>query len=253
MQEVYEKYLKELKSESGISEEELKDILQQFHPAAQMGIVSNMLFYILNLQTQQYEFVSEYAESVSGFTAEDFLEKGTAILQELLYEKSFKLLTEELFPKMNKVVTELPPELMKEAIFELGYHFKNKKTGELVPITEYSSYAKLDEQGRPILSSGVCLESNTEFEGVSGIVRIKLEKKQEVIFDKKIGYNTLPLTKTEKEIIKLLKEGRSRKEIAELQFVSSHTVGTHIKNIYRKLGVNKIAELLKLIENNPID
>ena len=54
------------------------------------------------------------------------------------------------------------------------------------------------------------------------------------------------LTKTETEILKLIAMGLTTKEIAERRFSSFHTVNTHRKNIFRKLGVNNAHEATKL-------
>jgi DNA-binding NarL/FixJ family response regulator len=43
------------------------------------------------------------------------------------------------------------------------------------------------------------------------------------------------LTSREKEIVKLVEEGLTYKEIGERSNISTHTVHTHIKNIYEKL------------------
>ena len=49
------------------------------------------------------------------------------------------------------------------------------------------------------------------------------------------------VSEREMEIIKLIAEGNSNKEIAEKLFLSTHTVMTHRKNIMAKLGVNNTA------------
>jgi len=54
-----------------------------------------------------------------------------------------------------------------------------------------------------------------------------------------------PLTIREREIIKLIAEGKSSKEIGELLFISSRTVQHHRANIMRKLNVKKTADLVK--------
>ena len=54
-----------------------------------------------------------------------------------------------------------------------------------------------------------------------------------------------PLTPTEKEILKLLAQGKSTKEIAYERNSSFHTIMTHRKNIFRKLSVNNIHEATK--------
>lgn len=52
------------------------------------------------------------------------------------------------------------------------------------------------------------------------------------------------LTITETEIVKLIAEGKTTKEIAAQKSISFHTVMTHRKNIFRKLSVNSSSELI---------
>lgn len=54
-----------------------------------------------------------------------------------------------------------------------------------------------------------------------------------------------PLTVREREIIKLIAEGKSSKEIGELLFISSRTAQHHRANIMRKLNLKKTADLVK--------
>ena len=53
------------------------------------------------------------------------------------------------------------------------------------------------------------------------------------------------LTKTETEILKDIALGMTTKEIAVKRFSSFHTVNTHRKNIFRKLGVHNVHEATK--------
>ena len=53
------------------------------------------------------------------------------------------------------------------------------------------------------------------------------------------------LTKTEQEILKDIALGMTTKEIAKQRFSSFHTINTHRKNIFRKLGVNNLHEATK--------
>ena len=53
------------------------------------------------------------------------------------------------------------------------------------------------------------------------------------------------LTATETEIIKAIAQGKTTKEIAAERFSSIHTVTTHRKNIFRKLGINTAHEAVK--------
>lgn len=53
-----------------------------------------------------------------------------------------------------------------------------------------------------------------------------------------------PLSEREFEVLNLLSRGFSNAECAEILTVSTNTIGTHVKNIYRKLEVNSRAEAL---------
>jgi DNA-binding NarL/FixJ family response regulator len=52
------------------------------------------------------------------------------------------------------------------------------------------------------------------------------------------------ISERENEIIKLIAEGQTNVQIADLLFLSSHTVNTHRKNIMAKLGVKNTAGIV---------
>lgn len=54
------------------------------------------------------------------------------------------------------------------------------------------------------------------------------------------------LSRRELEIIKMIKDGKMNKEIAEILSLSQHTVEAHRKKIHLKLGVNTAVELVKI-------
>ena len=54
------------------------------------------------------------------------------------------------------------------------------------------------------------------------------------------------LTKREREVLQLLTEGLRPDEIAERLFITRRTVGTHIENILRKLGVRSQTQAVAL-------
>ncbi|MCP8967246.1 response regulator transcription factor [Ectobacillus ponti] len=62
------------------------------------------------------------------------------------------------------------------------------------------------------------------------------------------------LTKREKDIVKLLMQGKNNQEIGEALFISPNTVKNHITNIYAKLQVHDRYELISLVykwQNSP--
>lgn len=63
---------------------------------------------------------------------------------------------------------------------------------------------------------------------------------------KNSGEETKTLTPSEIEIVKLIAEGLTTKEIASKRNISYHTVNTHRKNIFRKMEVSNASELIML-------
>ncbi len=54
-----------------------------------------------------------------------------------------------------------------------------------------------------------------------------------------------PLTPRERQVLKLIAEGKSNREIAEELVLSSNTVQTHRLHIMEKLNLHKRSELIK--------
>jgi DNA-binding NarL/FixJ family response regulator len=59
-----------------------------------------------------------------------------------------------------------------------------------------------------------------------------------------------PLSPREREVLKLVAEGRSSKEIAQVLFISTMTVQNHRANIKRKLNLRRNTDLIKYALDN---
>lgn len=59
----------------------------------------------------------------------------------------------------------------------------------------------------------------------------------------KSSFEEVHLTPTEKDVVSLIASGKTTKEVAEIRNLSYHTVVTHRKNIFRKLGISSIHAL----------
>jgi DNA-binding NarL/FixJ family response regulator len=63
--------------------------------------------------------------------------------------------------------------------------------------------------------------------------------------DARSVFETDPLTTREREVLKLIAEGNSSKEIAGALFISVFTVNNHRASIMEKLHMNKVTDLVK--------
>lgn len=57
------------------------------------------------------------------------------------------------------------------------------------------------------------------------------------------------LSERELDVLRLLAEGLSRQEISEKLFVSLHTVKTHLRNIYSKLGIHNSLQAINMAQS----
>jgi DNA-binding CsgD family transcriptional regulator len=55
------------------------------------------------------------------------------------------------------------------------------------------------------------------------------------------------LTGAEREVVGLVAAGGTNRRVAEQLFVSPHTVNTHLRNAFLKLGVRSRVELTRLV------
>ena len=89
-----------------------------------------------------------------------------------------------------------------------------------------------------MVENGLPLEKDEAYELLKEIIAQKGSN-----YDK--HFNVLTKTVLGEEDPFLIALGMTTKEIAEKRFSSFHTVNTHRKNIFRKLGVNNVHEATK--------
>jgi DNA-binding CsgD family transcriptional regulator len=54
------------------------------------------------------------------------------------------------------------------------------------------------------------------------------------------------LTSAELAVARLVAEGMTNREVAERLFLSPHTVNSHLRHVFTKLGINSRVELARL-------
>ena len=96
------------------------------------------------------------------------------------------------------------------------------------------------------------LLKDDSIEEISQALKAGIEKKQFIservktmLHTKKEQYSILPLTATEIEVLKSIAQGKTSQDVADERNLSIHTIATHRKNIFRKIGVNNVLEATK--------
>ena len=119
-------------------------------------------------------------------------------------------------------------------------------------ICHYLQVIMLNKKMTPFFTSKVLINNeltlNTPFFPSGNAVFEKVFKELipegEESLNKWLRFQTL--TKREKEIVKLIANGNSNNTIGEILFIAVNSVKTHRKNIYKKLEINKTAQLVRM-------
>ena len=181
---------------------------------------------------------------------------GEAIIEVILYR-------EELFTK----VKERSPFLIviDHSNFEWNspddYAILKKSATDssILVISEVLSHS----QARDVINAGIShfiMKSSTEEDFFTAFKAIVNKKKficseiYDLLIKREASSAKTPvivkLSPAEIEIAKLIAEGKTTKEIANHKHLSFHTVNTHRKNIFRKLGINSSYELVRYVYNS---
>lgn len=111
------------------------------------------------------------------------------------------------------------------------------KAGALGYIAKEESFNRLVTAIKTVLKGKIYLCPDTENIVLSDFVR--------QLRSANSATSGPPLTDREREVLQLIAEGKTGKDIAGILFVSPTTIETHRRNIMRKLGIHTTAGLVK--------
>jgi DNA-binding NarL/FixJ family response regulator len=105
----------------------------------------------------------------------------------------------------------------------------------------------LEKQFSIVLKDASIEEIKQSLRNGSGITRKQFlcERAKTILNGRRDALDKLSLTSTEKDILKAIAQGKTSQMIAEERCSSIHTISTHRKNIFRKIGVNNLLEATK--------
>jgi len=155
---------------------------------------------------------------------------------------------------LNPDLVLLDINLPNKKGLEIGQEIKQNFAKVKVVFLSMYSEAGFVQSARAMKADGYILK-DTESDDLIAAVKKILQGERH--FDKKLDsekYNlhhddyfakTYALSKREVEVISLVKNGFSSEEIAQKLNLSFETVRSHRKNIYLKLGINKLSDLIQ--------
>ena len=222
-----------------------KKLLELFH-------VGNYYYYIFNIANAEIEFTSEGFEKIIG------LKPKTFTVQWVL--ENIHPLDQKRFFDYEELVGNFFNQLPSEKVLKYKVSYDNRiktKEDNYKWILQQVSAIQTNENGAVIRVIGIHtdisnIKSNNEPSGLSFIglenepTFLNYQEKNILVKNSKDIF-----TPTEKEILNLVVQGLTSKNIAEILNKSVHTINSHRKNIFQKTEAKTVAELVsKSIENN---
>jgi DNA-binding CsgD family transcriptional regulator len=224
----------------------LKDVVVEldfYKSLLHVFCVGEYYHYLFNIRTMEFDYVSPEMSEVLGYPL-DLL--STPFFLNLIHEEDVPY-----FVSFEQQVVDFFNPMEKEKIgrYKVRYDYRVKKAnGEYIRILHQMLTIIPDKTG--MFENTFCVHTDITYLKKEGIpmlsfIGLKGEPSYVDVGDKSI-YSSASnsLSQREKEIVILLTEGYTSKQIGNKLFISTDTVSTHRKNILRKTGIASTAELV---------
>ncbi|MFT7233973.1 MAG: DNA-binding NarL/FixJ family response regulator [Cyclobacteriaceae bacterium] len=219
--------------------------LDVLHQISDFFSAGSYFYYIFNFNTFKFEYVSQDIQKVLGIEAKDFnLESWL----ECVYPEDLEKMREKEKAAVKFKYSKIPIDQIKDYKTVYVIRFVSK-TGEVKKILHQAKAIEVTTEGKTARVLGVQTDIS--------YLKAPIDHKISFISSKYPSYYSLdPLnleleqqvndrfTKQEVNIIELISKGHNGNKIADLLFISPHTVKTHKQNILRKSNAKNTTHLI---------
>ena len=205
---------------------------------------------IIDFQKEGYAFMSDNVEEMWGYKASEFLRLGLVKTITIFPLSQNEVIINHVFPLMFECFAR---HIEAGDIYDIRVCYNTKMIRADGSVGWYLHQLKVlhvDEENKP--QFGLKLISDiSDFKKDESIDMVISRKDENGIYKKIFSQNFIgdkkifAISNREIEVLTLIGEGKSSKEIADILFISEHTVNDHRKNMIRKMEVKSTAEILK--------
>ncbi len=241
---------------SEIEKSELSDLIAHLKYIESYTNTGSSLVYVLNYKTMRYEYLNNAFEMVLVDDVETLKNQGIKFFMENCHPADLKLLSSQVLPDLMGSFNMLSREEKFKSRAQYNYRLR-LKNGNYFNCLQQTSCIQLDSEGNPLLDLGFLSDlGNVK---TNGKIKCHLSLLKEGSYHQQFyrEYSndlikpTKPnLTKRQLEITKQLANGKTSQEIADILYISLHTVNTHKRNIFKRLGIRSATELVGISTKN---
>ncbi|WP_431157553.1 LuxR C-terminal-related transcriptional regulator [Winogradskyella poriferorum] len=214
---------------------------------------SSTFFCVTNTQSLSFEYVSKNYFTCTGLSGNELMEKGMRFFWSRIHPDDLESWLQALNELMVFTMGTIEETDRQNANYTWNYRFKNGKDN-YVNIIQNTTPLAFDTNGKPIigLAHYTVLDSNMKMDVTASAKLLNDKNEYETIYFNTFSQKLLSggISNRERDIIRLLIQGKSSKEISERLNISPHTVDTHRRNILKKLNISSTGELIGMLRQN---
>lgn len=214
---------------------------------------SSTFFCITNTQKLSFEYVSQNFNSCLGLNAEVLKQKGMRYFWSRIHPEDLESWLQALNELMKFTLENIPESERYKTNYTWNYRLKNAQD-QYINIIQNTTPLALDNNCKPIigLAHYTVLDSNFKMDISASAKLLNKKKEYETVYFNTYAQKLLSggISHRERDIIRLLIQDLSSKEIGSRLNISSHTVDTHRRNILKKLNISTTGELVGILKLN---
>jgi DNA-binding CsgD family transcriptional regulator len=249
-QDKYTKFFKEWQQQEFKDHPDEAKVLEELEVLSKnIGMREGFVIACFDYRNLDLAFFTGNVEEITGYPESIFREKGM--------EASFSMIhpgdRPELF-RFQKIVFDVFHQLtMNERhSFEFSYttRWVHRTTNEIIWTVGKAKPFLIDSDGNFAIDLHIIIQLQNQPKVTSYDWNYSYQKEDgsRVYVSKSSPKdNNVKLTKKEKEIAQMILDGKKSKEVSEVLNISMNTVGTHRKNILKKLKAKNMGEMIKIL------
>jgi DNA-binding CsgD family transcriptional regulator len=233
----------ELLNQQKFDEKELDYSIMDKHAPflTQLSQVGNSGVTVFDMYRQQHIFASYNFTFLFGYDMDEINEKGNEYFDSKIHPDDRLTLMKNAV-QLLRLYFSLPKNERNDHKVINEYRILNAEN-KYIRVIEQHQLLEADSRGNAWLSLGI-IDISPNQDDFSGVRSQVLNFKTGRIIDTQPAAS-FKLTKREKEILSLVKEGYLSKEISEKLSISLHTVNTHRQRILEKMNADNSMEAVK--------
>jgi DNA-binding CsgD family transcriptional regulator len=222
------------------------DLLKE-NPALNVILnASSSLTVIMDMRTSAYVYVSNNSLNILGYPAEEIKEKGLKFALSQIHPEDISIYL-NVTKNIWEFLLSIPSSQRKQYKTSVDFRIRNK-SGAYIRVIQQNTALKTDTLGNITLLLMMITDiSHLKKSNEMTAAIISTENDGYLVWNASdtLLKSQVAFSKREREIIRLLAEGFSTRQIAEKLSLSEYTVNTHRRNMLEKTKLQNARALVK--------